>query len=106
VPTRYSASTPRSPTRSPDDRGYQEQFTGVRSSIAMNSSPRCRVHRLTEDAAVKPGLPPVFGELVVQIGEGAAEQAGHVHLGDAEAVADLALGEVAVETHHEDSLLA
>jgi hypothetical protein len=41
-----------------------------------------------------------------QIGERPSEQPGDVHLGDAEAISDLALREVAVEAHHEDALLA
>ena len=34
------------------------------------------------------------------------QQAGYVHLGHAEAVADLVLGEVAVEAEHQDALFA
>jgi serine phosphatase RsbU (regulator of sigma subunit)/PAS domain-containing protein len=54
------------------------------------------------------GLPGLrgTGQLVPQVGERPVEQAGDVHLGNAEAVADLGLGEVPVEAEHEDALLA
>src|SRR6202020_2929368 len=39
-------------------------------------------------------------------GQRAAQQPGHVHLGDAEGGADLGLGQVPVEAHGEDLLLA
>ena len=45
-------------------------------------------------------------DLGAQVGEGPVQQAGDVHLGDAEAVADLVLGEVAVEPQHQDALFA
>jgi hypothetical protein len=46
------------------------------------------------------------GELVAEVGQGAGEQAGDVHLGDAQALADLGLGQVAVEPQVQDPLLA
>jgi len=42
----------------------------------------------------------------MQVGEGAAEQPGHVHLGDPELGADLGLGLVAVEPQRQQPLLA
>ena len=41
-----------------------------------------------------------------EVGQGPVQQAGDVHLGDAEAGADLPLGEVAVEPQHQDALFA
>src|SRR5215469_651171 len=41
-----------------------------------------------------------------QVAERPGEQAGYVHLRDAEPVADLGLGHVAVEAHHQKALLA
>lgn len=48
----------------------------------------------------------ILGKLAAQVGQSPGEQAGYMHLRDAEAVADLALSEVAVEPHHEDALFA
>src|SRR5688500_10357737 len=45
-------------------------------------------------------------ELAAQLGQGAGEEAGDVHLGDADVVGDLGLGEVAVEAQGEDFLFA
>src|SRR5215468_1491045 len=41
-----------------------------------------------------------------QVAERPGEQPGHVHLRDTEAGADLGLGEVSIEAHDEDALLA
>src|SRR5579859_4406283 len=40
-----------------------------------------------------------------QVGQSPGQEPGDVHLRDAEPVADLGLGEVAVEAHHQDALL-
>jgi len=41
---------------------------------------------------------------LAQVAEGAREQPGHVHLGDAQLFPDLSLGHVAVEAHHQQPL--
>src|SRR5580704_12479250 len=43
---------------------------------------------------------------VAQVVQGGREQAGYVHLGDAQAFADLGLAHVPVEAHHQQPLLA
>ena len=48
----------------------------------------------------------VGGEAVAEVGQGVGEEAGDVHLGDAELVADVGLGHVAVEAQQQDVLLA
>jgi hypothetical protein len=48
----------------------------------------------------------VGGQLAAQFRQGLGEQAGDVHLGDADLFGDLALGQVAVEAEGEDFLLA
>src|SRR6201994_4237201 len=48
----------------------------------------------------------VVGEAVAELGEGPGQQAGDVHLGDAELGRDLGLGQVAEEPEQEDLLLA
>lgn len=47
-----------------------------------------------------------FGDLCAEVGQCPVQQAGYVHLGDSQAVADLLLGEVAVEPPDQDALFA
>src|ERR1700758_1646290 len=44
------------------------------------------------------------GDLGAEVGQCVVKQVGYVHLGHAEAVADLVPGEVAVEAEHQDAL--
>src|SRR4051812_26284789 len=48
----------------------------------------------------------VRGQLATQLGERLGQESGDVHLGDADLVGDLRLGEVAVEAQGEDFLFA
>src|SRR4029077_3301483 len=45
-------------------------------------------------------------QAALQVAQCAGEEPGHVHLRDAEPFADLGLGQVAVEAHDQDALLA
>src|SRR5580704_12218177 len=52
------------------------------------------------------GLFGRIDQLAPQVLQSSGQEPRDVHLGDAEPVADLGLGEVAVIAHHQDSLLA
>src|ERR1700683_5082288 len=44
-------------------------------------------------------------QLAPEVGQGSGQEPGDMHLGDAQPVADLRLGQVAVEAHDQDGLL-